>query len=179
MLEIENCSLVVIDVQGKLASLMYEKELLFKNLQILVKAAKLLNIPILLCQQVPDSLGSTIPEIAELISDIEPINKSSFSCFRDDQFEIKLNQIKRSQILICGIETHVCIYQTAIDLLRNGFYVNVIADAVSSRTRENKEIALNRISSEGVKISSVEMTLFELLKNAKHPNFKEIAKLIK
>ena len=83
------------------------------------------------------------------------------------------------QVLICGIETHICVYQTALDLLRKGFYVNVIADAVSSRTLENKNIALERMAHEGCKISSVEMALFELLKTAEHPHFKEIARLIK
>ncbi len=179
MLEIENCSLVIIDVQGKLAQIMYEKELLFKNIQILIKAAKILNIPILWCQQVPKALGQTIPEIAELVTDIEPINKSSFSCCCDEQFNIQLNKLNAGQVIICGIETHICVYQTALDLYRKGFYVNVIADAVSSRTLENKTIALERLAHEGCKISSVEMALFELLKTAEHPNFKEIARLIK
>ena len=179
MLDIDNCSLAVVDFQGKLAQIMYEKETLFKNIQILIKAVKLLNIPILWCQQVPESLGPTIPEIAELLSGIEPINKSSFNCCGDEQFNKKLNQLNVNQVLICGIETHVCIYQTAMDLLRKGFYVNVIADAVSSRTPENREIALKRIAAEGAKIASVEMVLFELLKTAKHPKFKDIARLIK
>jgi nicotinamidase-related amidase len=179
MLEIENCSLVVVDVQGKLAQLMYEKETLFKNIQILIKAANILNIPILWCQQVPESLGPTVPEIAELLSGAEPINKSSFRCCGDEQFNVKLNKLNVNQVLICGIETHVCIYQTVYDLLRKGFYVNVIADSVSSRTLENKMIALERMACEGAKISSAEMSLFELLKTAKHSNFREIAKLIK
>lgn len=179
MLDVENCSLVIVDVQGKLAQIMYEKELLFKNIQILIKVAKILNIPILWCQQVPKALGPTVPEIAELLSSVEPINKSSFSCCSDEQFSRKLNELNRNQVLICGIETHVCVYQTAVDLLRKGFYVNVISDAVSSRTKEGRKIALKRIAAEGVKLSSVEMALFELLKTAEHPNFKEIAKLIK
>ena len=179
MLETGNCCLAVVDVQGKLAQLMHEKELLFKNIQILIKAAKILNIPALWCQQVPDSLGPTIPEIAELLTGIEPINKSSFSCCGDDQFNLRLNQLNRNQILICGIETHICIYQTAMDLFRKGYQVSVIADAVSSRSMENKEIALQRIAAEGMKICSVEMALFELLKSAEHPGFKEIARLIK
>ncbi|MBN1974159.1 MAG: hydrolase [Sedimentisphaerales bacterium] len=179
MLETGNCSLAVVDVQGKLAQIMHEKEILFKNIQILIKAANILNIPILWCQQCPESLGPTIPEIAELLSSIEPINKASFSCCGDENFNKKLNNLGINQVLLCGIETHVCIYQTAVDLLRKGFYVNIIADAVSSRFPENKKIALERIESEGGKISSVEMVLFELLRTAKHPHFKEIARLIK
>ena len=179
MLEINNCSLVVVDIQGKLARIMYEKELLFKNVQILIEAANILNIPILICQQVPKALGPTIPEITELLPDIEPVNKSSFSCSGEEQFNKKLNSLNVGQVIICGIETHVCVYQTALDLLRKGYDVNVIADAVSSRTLENKTIALERIAHEGCKVISLEMALFELLKTAEHPHFKEIAKLIK
>ena len=179
MLDIQNCCLVVIDVQGKLAQLMYNKESLFKNIQILIQAAKILNIPILWCQQCPQSLGPTVPQIAQFLADIEPINKASFSCCGSDRFNAKLTELSRQQVLLCGIEAHVCIYQTAVDLLRKGFGVEVIADAVSSRTLENKQIAINRMTAEGAKISSTEMTLFELLKTADHPRFREIAKLIK
>jgi len=179
MLEIENCSLVVVDVQGKLAQIMYEKEQLFKNIQILIKAANILSIPILWCQQVPKALGPTIPEIAELLLGVEPINKACFSCTGHEQFNDKLKQLDTEQVLICGIETHICVYQTAVDLHRKGFEVNVVSDAVSSRTLENKQIALERMSCEGCKLSSVEMALFELLKTAEHLHFKEIAKLIK
>jgi nicotinamidase-related amidase len=179
MLDIQNCCLVVVDVQGKLAKLMYDKQALFKNIQILIRAAEILNIPILWCQQCPDALGPTIPEIAQLLTDIEPIDKSAFSCCGAEQFNIKLNELKRQQILLCGIETHVCIYQTSVDLLRKGFRVDVIADAVSSRTAENKQVAINRMAAEGVNISCTEMALFELLKTAEHPQFRQIAKLIK
>jgi len=179
MLDIQNCCLVVVDVQGKLAKLMYDKQVLFKNIQILIKTAKILNIPILWCQQCPDALGPTIPEIAQLLTDNEPIDKSAFSCCGIEQFNIKLNESKKQQVLLCGIETHVCIYQTAADLLAKGFSVDVVADAVSSRTPENKQIAINRMAAKGINISCTEMTLFELLKTAEHPQFKQIAKLIK
>jgi nicotinamidase-related amidase len=179
MLEIQKSCLVVVDVQGKLAQLMYEKEILFKNIQILIKAAKILKIPILWSQQCPESLGSTVPEIAQLLTDCEPINKAAFSCCGEENFNARLNETTRNQVLLCGIETHVCIYQTAIDLLRKGFSVIVIADAVSSRTPENKKIAIKRMTVEGVKISSTEMALFELMKTAEHPQFKNIARLIK
>ena len=179
MLDIDNCALIVVDVQGKLAQMMYEKELLFKNIQILIKAAKILNIPILWCQQVPKALGPTIPELTELLKDNEPIDKSSFSCYRDENFKSKLQNLNKEQFIICGIETHICIYQTAKDLFDNGLNVNVISDAVSSRILANKQVALNRLAAEGITISSIEMVLFELLKTAKHPNFREIAKLIK
>jgi nicotinamidase-related amidase len=179
MLDIQNCCLVVVDVQGKLAQLMHNKESLFKNIEILIKAAKILNIPVLWCQQCPQSLGPTVPQIAELLSGVEPINKASFSCCGCDRFNARLTELARKQVLLCGIESHVCIYQTAIDLLHKGFSVEVIADAVSSRTPENKQIAITKMSAEGAKITSTEMALFELLKTADHPQFKQIARLVK
>ncbi len=179
MLDIQNCCLVVVDVQDKLAQLMHGKQTLFKNVQILIKAAKILNIPILWCQQCPDALGSTVPEIEQLLTDNEPINKSAFSCCGAEQFNTKLNELAQDQVLLCGIETHVCIYQTAVNLLRKGFRVDVLADAVSSRTLENKQIAINRMAAKGINISCTEMALFELLRTAEHPQFKQITKLIK
>jgi nicotinamidase-related amidase len=179
MLDLQKCCLVVVDVQGKLAQLMHDRQALFKNIQILIKAAQILNIPILWCQQCPDALGPTVPEIAQLLAESEPINKTAFSCCGVEQFNARLNELARNQVLLCGIETHVCIYQTAIDLLRKGFNVNVIADAVSSRTSQNKQIAINKMNAEKINISCTEMALFELLKNAEHPQFKQIAKLIK
>ena len=179
MLDIEKSCLVVVDVQGKLAQLMYERDTLFKNVQILIKAAKILNIPILWCQQCPEALGETVTEISELLNGLEPINKACFSCCGDPQFNSELEKTKRSQIILCGMETHVCIYQTITDLLVEHKEVVVVADAVSSRTQENKKTGLGRIAAEGGKIASVEMALFELLKTAEHPDFRQIAKLIK
>jgi len=179
MLDIENCCLAVVDVQGKLAQLMHGKDALFKNIQILIQAAQILEIPILWCQQVPDALGPTVPEIARLLPDIEPINKATFSCCGADQFVSNLNKSSRNQVLLCGIEAHICVYQTAADLLVRGLKVNVVADAVSSRTLDNKQIALNRLAAEGATITSVEMALFDLLRTAEHPKFRQIAKLIK
>ncbi len=179
MLDTEKCCLVVVDVQGKLAQLMHERQVLFTNIQILIKSAKILKIPILWAQQCPENLGPTVPEIAELLADNEPINKSAFSCCGDDIFNQRLNALALKQVILCGIETHVCINQTAVDMLRKGFDVNVVADAVSSRTPENKQIAINRMAAEGAKIVSVEMALFELLKTAEHPQFRQVARLIK
>jgi len=179
MLEINNCCLVIVDIQGKLSQLMHDRESLFRNVKILIQAAKILDIPILWCQQVPDALGATVPEIAELLTDIEPIDKATFSCHMHGPFAGQLEKLNRKQILLCGIETHICIYQTAMELMTKDYDVTVVADAVSSRTLENKHIALSRLQSESVKTSSTEMALFELLKTAEHENFRQIAKLVK
>jgi len=188
MFEIQNCCLIVVDVQGKLARLMHDKDTLFKNIEILIKSAKILNIPILWCQQCPESLGPTIPQIARLLSGIEPINKASFSCCGSDQFKTRLTELAqkhvpeclcRGQILLCGIEAHVCIYQTAMDLIGQGYEVEFVSDAISSRTAENKQAAITKMTAAGAKLTTTEMALFELLKTADHPQFKQIAKLIK
>ena len=179
MLDTEKCSLVVVDVQGKLAKLMYDGQALFKNIQILIKAAKILDIPIVWSQQCPASLGPTIPQIAELLADNQPIDKASFSCCGSKQFISKLNSLNRRQVLLCGIETHICIYQTAVDLREKGYAVFVIADAVSSRMLDNKQTAITKMQMMGINIYSTEMALFELLKTADHPQFKQIAKLVK
>ncbi|MGD0078867.1 MAG: hydrolase [Sedimentisphaerales bacterium] len=187
MLDEKDCCLVVIDVQGKLAELMHDRENLFKNLCILIQAFRILEIPVLWCQQVPAALGPTVPEIAELLVGLEPINKSSFSCCGCEEFNDKLYELNkkrfdnahRRQIMLCGIEAHVCVYQTAVDLLERDYEVEAISDAVSSRTLANKDIGLDKIAAEGAQITSVETCLFEILKTAEHPHFRQIAKLIR
>ncbi len=179
MLDQNDCCLVVVDVQGKLAQLMHDKDKLFKNIRILIQSAKILNIPILWCEQVPSALGPTVAEIAELLTGIEPIAKSSFSCFGCDRFNQKLKVLNRKQVILSGIETHVCVYQTALDLLANGYEAFVPADAVSSRSAENKQIGLNALNTAGAKLTGVEMALFEMLKSADHPQFRQVAKLVK
>ena len=179
MLEAKDCCLVVVDIQGKLAELMVDKATLFENTAVLIKIAKALDISILWCQQVPRALGETVDSLRSLLCDDEPIDKFTFSCCGDEKFDSRLNSISPKQAILCGIETHICVYQTAMGLLAKDIEVNVIADAVSSRTKDNKNIALKRMSAEGVNLSSTEMCLFELLKDAKHPKFKELAKLIK
>lgn len=179
MLEISKTALVVVDVQGKLAELMSGKETLFANIAILIKAANTLGIPIIWCQQAPDALGPTVDQLAELLEDTEPIDKYTFSCCSNLDFFTRIKELKRSHVILAGIEAHICIYQTAMDLMDMEIDVNVIADAVASRTPENKDIALQRLNAEGASLSTTEMALFELLKDAKHPNFKDIAKLVK
>lgn len=179
MLDASNCCLVVVDVQGKLAELMHDKEKLFANCEILIKTAKALEFPVIWCEQSPKALGPTIEKLASLLTEEEPIAKYSFSCCGNAEFAERVKAVNRSQFILCGIEAHVCVYQTAMDLMDTGFEVQVVADAISSRSLENKNIALRRMESEGVKISCSEMVLFELLKTAKHEKFKELARLIK
>lgn len=179
MLKKENTVLVIVDVQGKLAQLMHEKEKLYENLQKIIQGAKILNLPIIWMEQYPKGLGPTIPEIATLLPHQQAISKTSFSCCDESGFLTKLNAIGRHQVLICGIETHVCIHQTALDLIELGHEVQIVTDAVSSRTKENKEIGLQKMAIEGAKLTSVEMALFELLQIAGSEEFKAISKILK
>ncbi len=179
MAKIDQACLVVVDIQGKLAEMMCEKEALFAQTEILLKAFTELNMPILWCQQVPEALGPTIASIQALLPGHQPINKACFSAWENGGFQARLLDSGRSQVVLCGIETHICIYQTARDLLENGYQVEIVAEAVSSRTPENKAIGLNRIQRLGGQVTSVEMLLFDLLKTAEHPSFRALAKLIK
>ena len=179
MIDTEKCCLVVVDVQGKLAQLMVDKESLFANIEILIKAAKALEMPIVWCQQNPRALGPTVPQLAELLTGVEPVDKMSFSCCGDAGFIDKLNALKATDVILCGIEAHICVYQTAMDLLDRDLDVHLIADAVSSRTAANRQIAVRRLTAEGANLSCTEMILFELLKTAEHPEFKELCRLIK
>lgn len=179
MLKSESTCLVVIDIQEKLLRVMYNSEQLVKNCSVLIRMAKTLDIPILWSQQVPRAIGPTAEELVSLLEGVAAIDKSSFSCGGEGVFVAALDKLNPQTAILCGIETHVCVFQTAMDLIQKGLYVQVIADATSSRTPENKHIGLERMKAAGVVISSTEMLLFELMRDAKHPKFREMAKLIK
>jgi nicotinamidase-related amidase len=179
MLTSTNTALVLVDVQAKLTPAMHAKEILLENLKRLVQGVRILGIPILWTEQNPAGLGPTLPEIAGLLPNRKPVSKFSFSCCGSEQFRNELNILNRKKMLIAGIEAHVCVYQTAADLIDLGFEVQVIADAVASRTFENKLIGLEKSKSVGACLTSTETVLFELLKDAKSEKFKEIIKIVK
>ena len=128
MLQPDQSCLVVVDVQGKLAGLMHDKEMLFENVKILIKAAGILEIPIIWCQQYPKGLGATIDEVAELLEGNEPIDKVSFGCGGDEKFCERLESLGKKNVIVCGMETHVCVYQTVRYLLDEKYHVELIAD---------------------------------------------------
>jgi nicotinamidase-related amidase len=179
MLNTGNTVLVVIDIQGKLASLMHQKEAVYQNVNRLIKGARVLDIPIIWTEQYPEGIGSTIPEIAETLEGIKPISKMTFSCCRNNEFLEALKATERTQVLVTGIETHICVYQTTLELLDAGFEVEVVADAVSSRTPENKEIGLQKMKTAGAGLTGTETALYELLGVASGPKFKEILRIVK
>ncbi|NKB65838.1 MAG: isochorismatase family protein [Candidatus Latescibacteria bacterium] len=179
MLQARNTALVLIDIQGKLATLMHQREELYRQLQILVQGAQALELPIFWLEQYPEGLGPTIPELSQLLVGQKPLAKRCFSAWGQSQFQLQLRASGRRQVLLAGIETHICVYQTARDLLAQGFRVEVVADAVSSRSAANKQLGLNKMQGLGAVPTSVETALFELLGQAGDPVFKTIAKLVK
>jgi nicotinamidase-related amidase len=179
MLARENSVLVVIDIQGKLAQSMDNKQELFENAQKIIRGIQALEVPLVVTEQIPEKLGSTIPEIAQYLTGIKTINKESFSCWKNQSFMKELMTLNRRQILLIGIETHVCVYQTAMDLVTVGYEVQVVADAVSSRTPLNKIIGIQKMREGGAGITTTEIVLFELLKTAADPKAREIFQIVK
>ncbi len=179
MLEPQDVSLLVVDLQGKLVSLMSGKEQLIENVRRLIKGMKILEVPIIWVEQNPSGLGPTVTEIAELMPELDPLEKMTFSCCGNQRVLNSIRATERKHVLLSGIETHVCIYQTAIELMELGYGVEVVADAVSSRRESDKRVSIQRILSQGAGITSTEMVLFELLKIAQGDRFKSILKLVK
>jgi nicotinamidase-related amidase len=179
MLTAESSVLIVTDVQGRLAEIMHERDAFFQGLTTLIQAARVLDVPIVWMEQVPDKMGPTTPEVARLLEGMEPIAKKSFSGWGEPRVREALNRLGRRQVLLTGIETHICILQTAADLVREGFGVQVVADAVASRYPLNKEIGLERAREAGASLTTVETAVFEIMGEAGGPAFREIIGLIK
>ena len=186
LLNIQNTVLTLIDVQEKLTSVMYNREALINNLVGLVKGMQLLDIPIIRLEQNPSKMGRTIPELEQLLNSEPPIEKMSFSCCGSEAYMEKLVATGRRQVLIAGIETHVCVYQTAQELSSKGYTVEVVADATSSRNPANRDTALSKIrcrttadSDGSTGITTTEMLLFELMRTAEHPRFRDMLKIVK
>jgi len=175
-LEAEQCALVVIDIQEKLLPPIFQKEQLVRNSQLLIRAAGILKIPTLVSTQYAKGLGATVPEIASLLSGTEAVDKTLFSCFGSDVFCSLLKRLpgQRSTLLLCGMESHICVTQTALGALRDGYIVHVASDAVSSRTEWNWKIGLDRMRAAGAVISSTEMMIYELMRSSSSAAFKEL-----
>ena len=179
MLKPTNSALVIIDVQGKLARIMQNADDLFKNLSALIKGARVLEVPVIWMEQLPDKLGSTVEEVSDHLDGLEPIAKDVFSCGQNDEFNSRLTDIEPENVVLAGIETHICVYQSAMDLLDKDYNVEVVADATSTRLEHNKEIGLEKIRRAGGQITSVETVLFELQGKATGEQFKQIIEIIK
>ncbi|HUA16809.1 MAG TPA: hydrolase [Verrucomicrobiae bacterium] len=175
-LEAEECALIVIDIQERLFPPIFQKEQLVRNAQLLIRAAGILKIPSLISTQYAKGLGATVPEIASLLPSARPVDKTLFSCFGSDVFCNLLQRLpgQRSTLLLCGMESHICVAQTALAALRDGYLVHVASDAVSSRTEWNWKIGLDRMHDAGAVISSTEMIIYELMRSSSTAAFKEL-----
>lgn len=173
IIDAEKVQFLIIDVQDKLVKMLDDEEV-SKNCVKLAKTFGILKLPVIITEQYPKGLGSTIEEIKENLPNAEYIEKTSFSAYE----EIK-HLLTKKQVVLFGIETHICVLQTAFDLLKNGYEVFIVQCACGSRTKENKDAALRRLIHGGAEIVTVETVIFELLRTSKHPNFKEIQAIIK
>jgi nicotinamidase-related amidase len=180
-LEAEQCALIVVDIQEKLLPPIWEKERLLRNSQLLIRLAGILKIPAIVSTQYAKGLGSMVPEIASLLPETTPVDKMMFSCFGSDVFCSMLKRLpgQRTTVLLCGMETHICVMQTALAALREGYVVHVASDAVSSRAEWNWRIGLDRMRAAGAVISSAEMMMYELLRSSGSPAFKELLPYLK
>lgn len=175
----EQTACLVIDIQERLVPVMYEKEALIKSSEILIQGLQALGIPMHITQQYTKGLGHTVPEISSLVNDFSFIEKRDFSCCGEPEVMMQLNMTGAKNIIVCGIESHVCVLQTVLDLKENGFNPVVVTDSISSRTPFSIETAKERFRFEGVMMTSVESLLFELTRSSAAPEFKIISKLVK
>ncbi|MFT6899101.1 MAG: nicotinamidase-related amidase [Paraglaciecola sp.] len=179
MLKKEQVGLLVVDVQGTLANIVHESEALLTNTVRLIKGAQALNLPILCLEQNPDKLGNTTPVVFAALAGNKAISKYTFDGCESPEFVQALELSGVSQWLVCGIEAHICVYQSTLGLLRLGYEVELVSDCISSRTAFNKEIAISKLVKNGAQLTTVEMCLYELLGTCQAPEFKDILRLIK
>jgi nicotinamidase-related amidase len=175
-LEDERCALLVVDIQEKLLPPIFQKDQLVRNSKLLIRAAGMLKIPAVMSTQYAKGLGKTVPELASLLPETEAIDKDRFSCFGSEAFCTLLKRLpgNRNTLLLCGMESHICVMQTALAALREGYVVHVASDAVSSRTEWNWKIGLERMRAAGAVISSTEMMIYELMRSSSSPAFKDM-----
>lgn len=175
----EETILLIIDVQERLIPAIHQAERVVHSCVVLSQAAQTLQLPIIVTEQYPEKIGATVSEITSVLNEYQPIAKKYFSAYTPEVADLLKSTSERSSILLCGVEAHVCVQQTALDLLANGFDVFVARDAISSRTVANAEIGWQRMIGAGAIPISVESALFELLQTADAQEFKVIHQLIK
>lgn len=178
--ETENSLLVIVDVQQKLMNVMSNSEACAAKVRLLANALTLMQVPVIATEQYPKGLGPTINSVREVLAPDTPfIEKSSFSCCGADEFNQQILDAGRKNIIICGVESHVCVLQTAIALKEKGYNVTLAADAASSRNENDKMTALAFMRHNDIQVLSTESIIFALLKDSKHPAFKAVSALLK
>lgn len=174
-----NAILVIVDVQEKLMAAMPHRDNTVAGIKKLAAACRILGIPVVLTTQYTKAIGPTLAEVAEAAGNPEPADKMTFSCCGNESFQHTLRKLRRSHVILCGVETHVCIQQTALDLMATGNSVYVCADAVCSRRDLDRDVAIERVRSVGVVITTVESAIFEMLRQAGTEKFKACLPLFK
>lgn len=175
----ESCAGLVIDIQERLFPHMDAKDELLRKCQILIEGLKILDVPLYLTEQYPRGLGPTLEVIREIMETDAAIEKASFSCCDDPMYLSALKQSARKTLIVCGIEAHVCVLQTVVDLLSSGYMAVVVEDCISSRNPEDKRVAIQRMRAEGAVITTCESILFELTRVSGTDEFKAISRLVK
>lgn len=180
-LDADQCALIVVDIQVKLLPPIFNKDELVKNSQLLVRVAHILEMPVVVTTQYVKGLGAVVPEIASLMKDSRPIDKMEFGCFGSNQFRSELKSLpgNRSTVLLCGMEAHICVMQTALGALNEGYLVHVASDAIGSRVRWNWDIGIDRMRAAGAVISTTEMLIYELLRSSETTQFKQMLPYLK
>lgn len=174
--------LLVIDVQQKLMPVIHDGEALLRNIERLVRGCRTLDVPIVVTEQYVRGLGPTVEPLRRALEEsgaYEPAEKNTFSAFGSGEFTASLRVLKKKHVLVAGVEAHVCVYQTVTDLIAAGYAVSLVADAISSRTARNRELATQRMLSEGALLTSTEMALFEMTVTSGTDEFRAISRLIK
>ena len=180
LLDRRSAALCIIDIQERLAAAMAEREPVLETTRRLVVAARRLDLPIVLTEQYPKGIGPTEPVLVETLAEhYRPIEKVHFSCCDETPFEAAVAGAGRRQVVLCGMETHVCVLATCLDLIHDGYQVHVIADAVCSRDPENKRLALAEMAQAGAVVTCVEAAVYQLLRRAGTPEFKDLLPLFK
>ena len=179
LLERENTGLLVVDVQEKLMPVMKRKQCVIDNIIRLLHLSKLFNLPVILTEHYLKWLGPTIPEIIEYLPVYEPIPKLHFNCCDVDAFNKRLDSENLTNIIVTGVESHICIFQTCVSIIKKGYQVHVPQDAVDSRTDENWRVGIELIKKAGALVSSTETIIYQILKKAGTKEFKKMLKLIR
>jgi nicotinamidase-related amidase len=177
----DQCALLVVDIQEELLPPIFNKDELVKNSQLLLRAAKVLEIPLVVTTQYSQGLGSVVPDIASLLGSAQPIDKLQFGCFASNEFRSALKSLpgNRNTLLLCGMEAHICVMQTALGALNDGYLVHVATDAIGSRARWNWDIGIDRMRAAGAVISTTEMMIYELLRSSGNTQFKQMLPYLK
>ena len=180
-LEPDNCALIVVDIQERLLPPIFERERLIRNSQLLIRLASILGIPAVISTQYAKGLGPTVSDIGTLLPDARPLDKVEFGCFNNQGFCSAVRSLpgQRNTMLLCGMESHICVMQTALGALNSGYIVHVASDAVSSRTEWNWKIGLDRMRTAGAIISSTEMMIYELMRKSDSAGFKQMLQYLK